>query len=213
MSMSVAKIVVLDDHTLFRAGLVAILKKESKFEIVGEYKSFAPIRPLIPTLNAHIVLVDISLGKESGLDVAKYIKNVNPSLKVIILSTHKEEFYVVNALDAGVDGYIHKDAEPDELITGIHKVLNGQKFYSVEISGLLINNIYNKSHRGLPFLTNKEKEVIQHLMEGHSSKEIADILDVSPRTVETHRANVLSKFGLKNTTELIKKVVEQKIKF
>jgi len=211
--MSVAKIVVLDDHTLFRAGLVAILKKESKFEIVGEYKSFAPIRPLIPTLNAHIVLVDISLGKESGLDVAKYIKNVNPSLKVIILSTHKEEFYVVNALDAGVDGYIHKDAEPDELITGIHKVLNGQKFYSVEISGLLINNIYNKSHRGLPFLTNKEKEVIQHLMEGHSSKEIADILDVSPRTVETHRANVLSKFGLKNTTELIKKVVEQKIKF
>lgn len=211
--LHMAKIIVIDDHTLFRVGLVAILKKETKFEVVGEYKSFAPVRPLIPNLNAHVVLVDISLGKESGLDVAKYIKNVNPSLKVIILSSHREEFYVVNALEAGVDGYIHKDSEPEELITGIHKVLQGEKFYSIEISSLLINSIYNKPHRGLPFLTNKEKQIIQYLMEGHSSKEIAGILDVSPRTVETHRANVLSKFGLKNTTELIKKVVEQKIKF
>lgn len=208
-----SKIVVLDDHALFRAGLIAILKKEPKFEIVAEYRSFAPIKPLIPSLDAHVVLVDISLGKESGLDIAKYIKNVNPALRVIILSSHREEFYVVNALEAGVDGYIHKDSEPDELIAGIHKVLNGDKFYSVEISNLLINNIYNKPNRGLPFLTNKEKQVIKHLMEGFSSKEIAGFLDVSPRTVETHRANVLNKFGLKNTTELIKNIVEQKIKF
>lgn len=208
-----AKIIVIDDHTLFRVGLVAILKKEPKFEVVGEYRGFAPVRPLIPNLDADVVLVDISMGKESGLDVAKYIKNVNPLLKVIILSSHKEEFYIVNALEAGVDGYIHKDSEPEELITGIHKVLRGEKFYSIEISGLLINNIYNKPHRGLPFLTNKEKQVVQYLLEGHSSKEIAGILDVSPRTIETHRANVLSKFGLKNTTELIKKIVEQKIKF
>jgi DNA-binding NarL/FixJ family response regulator len=207
-----AKIVVIDDHTLFRVGLVAILKKEPKFEVVGEYGSFTAVKPLIPALDAQVVLVDISLGKESGLEVAKYIKNVNPSLKVVILSSHKEEFYIVNALEAGVDGYIHKDSEPDELISGLHKVLKGDKFYSIEISGLLINSIYNKQHRGLPFLTNKEKEVIQYLMEGHSNKEIASILDVSPRTIETHRANVLSKFGLKNTTELIKKVVEQKIK-
>jgi DNA-binding NarL/FixJ family response regulator len=207
------KIVVIDDHALFRAGLVAILKKEPTFDIVGEYKSFAPVRPLIPNLNAHVVLVDISLGGESGLDVSKYIKNVNPALKVVVLSSHKEEFYVVNALEAGVDGYIHKDAEPTELVMGIQKVLAGEKFYSIEISSLLINNIYNKPQRGLPFLTNKEKQVIRYLMDGYSSKEIADQLDVSPRTVETHRANVLSKFGLKNTTELIKKIVEQKIKF
>jgi two-component system nitrate/nitrite response regulator NarL len=208
-----AKIIVIDDHALFRMGLVAILTKEPNFEVVGEYSGFAPIRPLIPDLDADIVLVDISLGKESGLDIAKYIKNVNPALKVIIISSHKEEFYIVNALEAEVDGYIHKDSEPEELITGIRKVLSGEKFYSIAISGLLINNIYNKPHRGLPFLTNKEKQVIQYLLEGHSSKEIASILDVSPRTIETHRANVLSKFGLKNTTELIKKIVEQKIKF
>jgi DNA-binding NarL/FixJ family response regulator len=207
------KIVVIDDHALFRAGLVAILKKESKFEIVGEYRSFTSLKPLIPLLDANVVLVDISLGKESGLDVAKYIKNVNPALRVIILSSHKEEFYVVNALEAGVDGYIHKDSEPEELINGIKKVLAGERFYSIEISGLLINNIYNRGDKGLPFLTNKEKEIVRYLMDGHSSKEIAAALDISPRTVETHRANVLSKFGLKNTTELIKKIVEQKIRF
>ncbi|MBA4135621.1 MAG: DNA-binding response regulator [Flavobacterium sp.] len=207
------KIVVIDDHALFRAGLVGILKKEEGFSIVGEYRSFTPIKHLIPGMDVHLILVDISLGKESGLDVAKYIKNVNPAIKVVILSSHSEEFYVINALEAGVDGYINKDAEPEELITGIHKVFNGDKFYSVEISSLLINNIYSRHGKGLPFLTGKEKQVIQYLLEGHSSKEIASILDVSPRTVETHRANVLSKFGLKNTTELIKKVVEQKIKF
>ena len=207
------KIVVIDDHALFRAGLVAILKKESTFDIVGEYSGFTPVKPLIPTLDAQVILVDISLGKESGLDIAKYIKNVNPALKVIILSSHKEEFYIINALEAGVDGYIHKDAEPEELTVGINKVLNGERFYSIEISSLLINNIYRKPNKGLPFLTNKEKQVIKFLMEGFSSKEIASELDVSPRTIETHRANALSKFGLKNTTELIKKIVEQKIKF
>jgi DNA-binding NarL/FixJ family response regulator len=208
-----AKIVVIDDHALFRVGLIAILKREPRFNVVGEFKSFSMVRPLIPTLDADVFLVDISLAGESGLEVTKYIKNVDSSLKVIILSSHKEEFYVVNALESGVDGYIHKDAEPDELIAGINKVLHGEKFYSIEISSLLINSIYNKPGRGLPFLTAKEKQVIRYLMEGFSSKEIAAKLGVSPRTIETHRANILSKFGLKNTTELIKKIIEQKIKF
>lgn len=206
------KIIVIDDHALFRAGLVAILKKETRFELVGEFESFVPVRPIVPSFDNHVVLIDISLGSESGLEVAKYIKNVNPSVYVIVLSSHREEFYIINALEAGVDGYIHKDTNPDELISGIHKVVSGQKFYSIEISNLLINNIYNKPQRGLPFLTNKEKEVVLYLMDGYSSKEIASMLDISPRTVETHRANVLSKFGLKNTTELIKKIVEHKIK-
>lgn len=210
--MSRSRIVLLDDHALFRVGLIAILRNEPTFEVSGEYRNFSQIKPLIPNLQAELVLVDITLEDESGLDVAKYIKNVNPSLKVIILSSHKEEFYVINALEAGVDGYVHKDTEPAELIRGIRKVLRGEKFYSLEISSLLINNIYNKP-KGLPFLTNKEREVIRYLLEGFSSKEIADKLDVSPRTIETHRANILNKFNLKNTTELIKKIVEQKIHF
>lgn len=206
-------VAIIDDHALFRIGLVGILKKDPKINVVGEYSSFSMVKPLIPTWNIDIALVDISLGKESGLEVAKYIKSSNPRIKVVILSGHREEFYLVNAIEVGVDGYIHKDIDENELLVGIHKVSKGDKFYSMEISNLLINNIYNKPQRGLPFLTNKEKQVIKYLMDGYSSKEIAAMLDVSPRTIETHRANVLSKFGLKNTTELIRKVVEQKIKF
>lgn len=207
------RIVILDDHALFRIGLTAILKRDSSFEIVGEYKNFSVLKPLIPTLGADIIFVDISLGEESGLDVAKYIKHVNPRIKVIILSSHKEEFYVVNALEAGVDGYIHKDVDPDELIKGVRKVMQNEKFFSLEISSLLINNAYSRAKGGIPFLTNKEKEVVSYLMEGFSNKEIADKMDISPRTVETHRANVLNKFNLKNTAELIKKIIEQKIQF
>lgn len=206
-------IAIIDDHALFRIGLIAILKKDPKINIVEEYSSFNMARHLIPSWNIDIAFVDISLGKESGLEVAKFIKSTNHRTRVAILSGHKEEFYLINAMEAGVDGYIHKDIDESELLTGIAKIHRGEKFYSIEISNLLINNIYNKPQRGLPFLTNKEKQVVKYLMDGYSSKEIAAKLDISPRTIETHRANVLSKFDLRNTTELIKKIVEQKIKF
>jgi two-component system nitrate/nitrite response regulator NarL len=192
------KLIVIDDHALFRIGLVSILKKDPRFNVVGEFSSFTAVRPHVQDLNAHLVLIDISLDKESGLDVAKYFKEKKPGIKVVILSSHKEEFYIVNAMEAGIDGYIHKDVESEELILGLHKVLQGEKFYSLEISNLLVSSLYKKSYRGLPFLT---------------SKEIAARMEVSPRTIETHRANVLGKFDLKNTTELVAKIAEQKIRF
>lgn len=204
------RIVVLDDHALFRMGFTQILKNEPGFEVVAEFGNFSQLKPLIPNLGADIVFVDISLEDESGLDVAKYIKNVNPKLKVVILSSHKEEFYVINALEMGVDGYIHKNVDQAELVKGINKILKGSTFYSNEISGLLIDNAYNRP-KGLPFLTPKEREVIRYVIDGYSNKEIADKMDISPRTIETHRANVLNKFNLKNTTELIKKILENKI--
>jgi two-component system nitrate/nitrite response regulator NarL len=187
------------------------LKNEPSFSVVGEYGNFTQLKPLIPTLAADVVFVDISLEDESGLDVAKYIKNVNPKLKVIILSSHKEEFYVINALEAGVDGYIHKTADETEVIKGIQKVVKGGTFYSLEISGLLISSAYVQRQRSLPFLTPKEKEVIRYVLEGYSNKEIADKMEISPRTIESHRSNVLNKFNLRNTTELIKKILEHKI--
>ena len=204
-----ARFVIIDDHALFRIGFCQVLKNEG-FEVVGEYSNFSQLKPLIPNLQADLVFVDISLEDESGLDVAKYIKHVNPKLKVIILSGHKEEFYVINALESGVNGYIHKNVDTPELLKGITKVLKGDTFYSLEISGLLIESAYHRAHNA-PFLTTKEREVIRYVIDGYSNKEIADKMNISPRTVETHRANVLNKFNLKNTTELIKKILEHKI--
>lgn len=206
-------IAIIDDHALFRIGLAAVLKKHPKINVAEGYSSFNLVKHLIPSWDIDIALVDISLGKESGLEVVKYMKSSNTRTKVVILSGHKEEFYLINAMEAGVDGYIHKDIEEHELLTGITKINKGEKFYSVEISNLLISNIYNKPQHGLPFLTNREKQVVKYLMDGFSSKEIAARLNISPRTIETHRANVLSKFDLRNTTELVKRILEQQIKF
>ncbi|HEY3406488.1 MAG TPA: response regulator transcription factor [Ohtaekwangia sp.] len=206
------KVVVADNHVLFRMGLVAFLKQEPRIEIAGEYKSFSSLQPLIPKLNNHLLVIDISLNKEFGSDVANYIKENNSTIKVIILTSLKEEFHILNAMESEIDAYIHKDSEPEEIMLGINKVLSGEKFYSLEISNLLIGNLYKKNYRGAPFLTTKEKEIIKYLMEGNSSKEIAVRLDCSPRTIDTHRANILGKFNLKNTTELISKISELKIR-
>lgn len=206
------KIAVIDDHALCRIGLITLLKEDSHFEITGAYRSFNAIKPLIPNLDANLVIVDIALNKQVGFDIATYIKEHNPLLKVVILTLLKEDFHIINAVESDVDGYIHKDTEPEELIFGINKVLSGEKFYSLEISNLLISNLHKRNFKGLPFLTSKEKEIIRYLMEGNSSKEIASMLAVSPRTIDTHRANILSKFNLKNTNELITKIAEQKIR-
>src|SRR5687768_3968048 len=172
------RFVILDDHTLFRIGFCQVLKNEG-FEVVGEYSNFSQLKPLIPSLPAELIFIDISLEDESGLDVAKYIKQVNPKLKVIILSSHKEEFYVINALESGVNGYIHKTVDAVELIKGINKILKGGTFYSLEISGLLIESAYRPARNG-PFLTPKEREVIHYVIEGYSNKEIADKMNISP---------------------------------
>jgi len=205
------RIIVIDNNSVYRMGLVSLLGADPRLEIVGEYRSFSAIEPVVGTLTAHIALVDISLNKESGLDVVRFLKAKSPALKVVALTALKDEFNIINAVEAGVDGYIHKDAEPEDLIYGIIKVMDGEKFYSLEISNLLVGNLYKRNFRGLPFLTAKEKQIIKFLMDGYSSKQIAAQLAVSPRTIDTHRANILGKFNLKNTSELIARIIEQKI--
>jgi DNA-binding NarL/FixJ family response regulator len=206
-------VAVIDDHALFRIGLTGILRKDSRIRNIYEYAGFKAVEPLVGSWDVDIAFVDISLGKESGLEAARFIKETNPRTKVVILSGHKEEFYLVNAMEAGVDGYMHKDIDEHELLMGIGKVIAGDKFFSTEISNLIISNMYSRPQKGVPFLTNKEKQVVKYLMDGYSSKEIAAELNVSPRTVETHRANVLSKFELRSTTELVRRIIEQGIRY
>lgn len=206
-------VAIIDDHALFRTGLMGILKKDSRIRTITEYSSFKAAQPHVASWDVDLAFLDISLGKESGLEAARSIKSLNPKTKVVILSGHKEEFYLINAMDAGVDGYMHKDIDENELLMGIGKVIGGDKFFSTEISSLIINNIYSTARNGIPFLTNKEKQVVKFLMDGFSSKEIAARLNVSPRTIETHRANVLSKFHLRSTTELVRKIMEQGIRY
>jgi two-component system nitrate/nitrite response regulator NarL len=206
------KIAVIDSHTLFRIGLVAILKDDARYDVVGEYKSFQAFKTLGTPRLPDLVLVDIAVNKECGLDLPRSIKEVSPTARVIVLTSIKEDFYIMNAVETDLDGFILKDAEPEEILKGIGRVLEGEKFYSHEISNLLVGNLYKRNYRGLPFLTAKEKEIIKLIMKGYSTKQIAGELLISPRTIDAHRANILGKFNLKNTTELVSRIAEHKIK-
>lgn len=205
------KVLIVDNHALSRLGLRSILGNDPRFIVSGDYKSFLPVKPLLHEISPHLVIVDIAVNEECGFDVAQYLKQLDENLKVIILTFHKDDLQIERAVQENIDGYIHKNAEPDEILMGINKVLSGQKYFSAEISHILVSNAYRRQAKGVPFLTTKEKEIIRLIMDGFSSKQIAARLDVSPRTIHSHRANILSKFNLNNTTQLVTKIAEQKI--
>jgi two-component system nitrate/nitrite response regulator NarL len=205
------KVLIVDNHALSRLGLRSILGNDPRFIVSGDYKSFLPVKPLLQEISPQLVIVDIAVNEECGFDVAQYLKRLDENLKVIILTFHKDDLQIERAVQENIDGYIHKNAEPDEILMGINKVLSGQKYFSAEISHILVSNAYRRQAKGVPFLTTKEKEIIRLIMDGFSSKQIAARLDVSPRTIHSHRANILSKFNLNNTTQLVTKIAEQKI--
>lgn len=207
------KIVLIEDHRLFRLAVSSILSQEENLNLIKEYDDPEDALGNIEYDNPDLYLIDITLGEKSGLEFVKSINRTHPDIKLIMLSMHKEEYYLIKSIEHDVDGYIHKDVEPDDLLMGIKKVLNGHKYYSSEVSNIIINNVYSKvsEYGEVPTLTNREKEIIKFIAEGLSSKEISEILSLSPRTIETHRGRILNKLNLRNTAELVRLAVEQKI--
>jgi DNA-binding NarL/FixJ family response regulator len=208
------KVAIVDDHGLFRFGINAILKNEPSVIVVGDYAQAGDMMEDIKQNTPDLIITDLSLEKESGLELIKKIKAAYPRIKVLVMSMHKDEFHIATAVESGCDGYLNKDDTPEEVVTAIKTLMNDEKYYSKDISNILMNRIYNNPrHSTQPFLTQKEKEVVHYLMKGLSSKEIASQMNISSRTVEAHRYNILNKFGLRSATELVKLVAEQKIQF
>ena len=205
------KLILIDNHALSRIGLKTILMNDPRYQVIGDYRYFTDLTLDLATLSVDLFIVDISVNEECGFEVAQHLKRKNAANKVIILTDSKEEYHIVNAVQENIDAYINKDAEPEEILLGINKVVNGQKYYSADVSSILVNNAFRRQNKGVPFLTTKEREIIRLLMDGFSSKQIAAKLDVSPRTIHSHRANILSKFNLNNTTQLVTRIAEQKI--
>jgi DNA-binding NarL/FixJ family response regulator len=205
------KVIIVDNNTIYRTGIKTVLIGDARFDVIGDFKHFSTVRSLLSTLRPQLFVIDLTINEEAGYDVGQFLKKSNPNCKVAIVTQSKEEFHIVGAVQEGIDAYIHKDAEPEELLLGLSRIVGGQKYYSIEISTILVNSAYRRQTKGVPFLTTKEKEIIRFLMDGFSSKQIAAKLDVSPRTIHSHRANILSKFNLSNTTQLVTKIAEQKI--
>ena len=206
--MNEIKLIIADDHELFRNGLVELLKKHDDINIVKSVADgFEFMNVIKEEFEADIVLLDLTMPKMDGFQVLKELKNLNAKIKPIVISMHSVGNYIAKCAKMGAYGYLLKNTDESELIFAIRTVYKGKKYFSSEISEKMINFMSAQSVSE-NVLSNKETEVLELISKGLTTKEIAAKLFVSSRTIETHRTNILKKFEVKNTAELIKKATE-----
>ena len=203
------KIVLADDHKLLRAGLRALLEKESDLEVVAEADSGRSAVELAMKLSPGIIVMDISMPDLNGVEATRQITSRNPAIKVIALSMHADRHFVEGMLQAGASGYLLKDCAHDEFIRAIRAVLAGQTYLTPAITGQLVEEYVHHCAGSKPdptrsTLTPREREVLQLVAEGKASKQIAAALGVSTKTVETHRHQIMEKLNLHSVAELTK---------
>ncbi len=208
------RIVIAEDHTILREGLKSLLRADPDFDIVGEAEDGRDAIRCVQTLSPDLVLMDLSMPRMNGLDALKEIKKQNPEAKIIILTVHKTEEYVLTALQAGADGYVLKDATHSELVMAIKNVLMGKRYLSPGISEKVIEGYLEgrktiKTRSAWDTLTQREREILKLIAEGYRNKEIADYLFISIKTVEKHRANLMRKLDLHNAAALTAYAVEK----
>jgi two-component system, NarL family, nitrate/nitrite response regulator NarL len=192
------KILLADDHPLVRRGIGSCLARQRDLEIVGEAadgrEALARIRELLPD----VVLLDIDMPHMSGLAVAEVLRKELPQIKVLVLSMHQDPEYVLRILQSGAQGYVLKDSPIEQVVTAIETVNAGQSFFNPEIARVALSQFAGGKGNGsgLSKLTPREREVLIRIAEGCSNKEIAQVLDVGVRTVETHRERIMRKLNI-----------------
>ncbi|OFY90850.1 MAG: hypothetical protein A3K10_16280 [Bacteroidetes bacterium RIFCSPLOWO2_12_FULL_31_6] len=212
--METIKLLLADDHLIIRDGIKLMLKKSSGMEIVAEASNGSEVISYLEKYASKIdiVLMDINMPKMNGIEATQLIMEKFKNIKVLALTMHAEGTYITNMLKAGALGYVLKESGTDELITAIKTVANGQKYYSNEVSVTMINSLMNDAEKPKNSqLSERELEVLAHIATGETNKKIGDKLCISGRTVETHRRNILSKLDVKNTAEMIRYAIENRI--
>jgi len=218
------RVQLVDDHRLVRKGIRTLLGRYPDLLVVGEADSGPEALALIPEVLPHVVLMDISMPEGGGLAAAEALHRQYPNVRVLFLSMHIEPEYVIKAVKSGAAGYLPKTVEGDELVDAIRRVATGQTYFSAEVSAAVLSS-YAPQHRqaaalggvaatdddGDTLLTPREKEVLRLIADGLSTKEIADKLSISFRTVETHRVNIGRKLRTANTAEMVKLAILYKL--
>lgn len=206
-------IVLADDHPIVRRGLRAVLEAEKGFTLLGEAGDGLEAMRMLESLQPDILIADLMMPGLTGLEVTRQTKQRFPQTKVIILSMHATESYVLEALRNGANGYVLKDAAADELVRAIREVLTGRRYLSSQLSERAIESYIERAEAAVvdsyDSLTTREREVLQLAAEGLTNTEIAERLFISPRTAETHRANLMKKLNLSNHTELIRYAIRR----
>jgi len=213
MGRSKTAVVIVEDHRLFREGLKSLLADKTNFEIVGEAGDGLEALRCIRKRRPNLVLLDISMPKMNGISVMREIKSQFPEIKILALTIHQSDHYVLEAFEAGANGYCLKDAGRRELMVAITSVLEGKKYISPTIAdnvmeGYLTGRRKLKSRTSWDTITPREREVLKLLGEGYQNKEISDMLHISVKTVEKHRANIMNKLDLHNAAALTAYAIE-----
>ncbi len=199
------RVLIVDDHPVFRTGLAGLVNLEKDLAICGEAQDASQAMRALEALKPDLVLMDLSLPGKSGLELLKDFRAMSPRTPVLMISMHDETLYAERVIRAGGKGYIMKQEGPERIIQGIRKVLSGGIFVSERISTLILDALSGAKSGASPVstLTDREFEVYRLLGQGREPHEIANILHVSIKTVDTHRMHIRRKLSLRNATELI----------
>ncbi len=210
------RVVLADDHVFVRDGIKSLLENEVNITVVGEATDGLEALTLIDELKPDLLILDIRMPNMTGIEVVEQLRSKNNFVKIVMLSMHESEEYVLKSIQAGADGYLLKGSSKEEFLKAVHTVSNGGKYFSGDISSILIGQLTNPSLIAEPrqslgeeqVITKREKEILKLLLSGKGNKEIAEALDISKRTAEVHRFNLMKKLKVKNLMELSNKASE-----
>jgi DNA-binding NarL/FixJ family response regulator len=202
------KVLLAEDHVIVRKGIRTLLEKDEEIQIVAEAQDGNEALAKAEQLNPDVVVMDITMPLLNGLEATRRIKKYCPDVKVLILTMHTAEEYIFQLLRAGASGYVLKHAAPEELLFAIKAVHRGDTFLSPSIAKTVIDDYILHAEKSakedpIEILTSREREILQLLAEGHSNREIAKMLFISVKTVETHRSNLMNKLNLHGIAELV----------
>lgn len=210
------KILIVEDNQLFREGLKSLLASNTGYELIAEAKDGLEALRLTRKIQPDFILLDISMPRLNGISVIKEIKSVYPDIKILALTIHESDEFVLQTFDAGANGYCVKDCSRQELQIAIQTVLEGRTYISPQIAdqvmeGYLESSKKLKKKTDWDTITRREREILKLVAEGYKNRQIADLLHISIKTVEKHRANIMRKLDLHNASELTAYAIEKKL--
>jgi DNA-binding NarL/FixJ family response regulator len=213
--MAKIKILLADDHAVVRKGMKMLLEEEPNIDIIGEAIDGIDALEKVEILSPNIVILDITMPHMNGIEATKHISSKFPEVKILVFSMHNDTDYILKSVENGANGYLLKDSGKDEIMKAIFAVSSGKKYFPPDISALIIEDLIAKTQNGNSApktdksegiylqITKKEKEILNFIIEGKNSREIAEFLQISIRTVDNHRANMMKKTNAKNTADLV----------
>ena len=215
--MKKINIVLADDHVLVRKGIRAMLETDTEINVVGEASNGAEALETAKLLKPDILVLDVRMPIMTGLEAAAKLHQYSPQTKAVILSMHDSEEYVLQALESGAYGYLLKDTDKDEFVKALKLIHEGNKYFSGGVTNVLASRLLNSKsiskvvRKDKYNLSKREMEILRMVIDGKQNKQIADALDKSVRTIETHRFNIMKKLSVNNAVDMVNKTVKENL--